>query len=56
VDRLGERDDADWQQQVGVDHAIAQCRDLVGQGVEGLHFYVLNKSQATMSVLQALHS
>jgi methylenetetrahydrofolate reductase (NADPH) len=55
VDRLAERDDAEWQQQVGVDHAIAQCRDLVRHGAEGLHFYVLNKSQATMSVLEALH-
>lgn len=51
VERLGERDDAQWQFQVGVEYATEQVRDLVDRGVPGLHFYVLNKSEATGQVL-----
>lgn len=32
---------------IGVDHALTQCRELIAQGVEGLHFYTLNRSKAT---------
>ncbi len=42
------------QFQVGVDHAIGQVRGLIQQGVPGIHFYVLNKSQATSWVLAAV--
>lgn len=42
------------QFQVGVDHAIGQVRELIQQGVPGIHFYVLNKSQATSWVLAAV--
>ena len=53
VDRLKRSDDPDWQYQVGVDFATQQVRDLVKQGVPGMHFYVLNKSPATLAVLKA---
>lgn len=53
VERLGERDDMDWQFQVGVEHAAAQARELQASGVPGLHFYVLNKSNATAAVLES---
>jgi len=46
-------DDA-CQFQVGVDFAIRQTEQLVEQGVPGLHYYVLNKSEATSRVLQAV--
>jgi methylenetetrahydrofolate reductase (NADPH) len=39
---------------MGVDYAIAQCRDLLAHGVAGLHFYTLNKSKATVQIVQAL--
>lgn len=39
----------------GVAHAINQCRDLLKHGVDGLHFYTLNKSHATVEICQALH-
>ncbi len=54
VNRLAERDDADWQFQVGVEFATAQVRELRDAGVPGVHFYVLNKSQATSQVLRNL--
>ena len=54
VQALQARDDADWQFQVGVDFAIAQVEQLVRGGIAGIHFYVLNKSQATSRVMQAV--
>jgi methylenetetrahydrofolate reductase (NADPH) len=35
---------------LGVDWATRQCRELVEQGVPGLHFYTLNQSPATRRV------
>ncbi len=51
VDRLTEKDDNDWQFQVGVEHATAQTQDLLDKGVAGVHFYVLNKATATRKIL-----
>jgi methylenetetrahydrofolate reductase (NADPH) len=42
--------------QVGVDYAAMQCRDLLFNDCEGLHFYTLNKSKATVDIVKALHS
>lgn len=53
VKRLGERDDVDWQFQVGIEQAVAQTQQLLRGGIPGLHFYVLNKSQATAAVIEA---
>lgn len=53
VTKLGSKgDDADWQFQAGVEFASAQVTELVASGIPGLHFYVLNKSQATSAVLK----
>jgi methylenetetrahydrofolate reductase (NADPH) len=54
VDRLAQRDDHEWQFQVGVEHAVHQVHELLDQGVPGLHFYVLNKSEAAGRVLQTV--
>jgi len=51
LDKLGERDDPDWQFNVGVEQATAQVQELIDHGVPGIHFYVLNKSDATSRVL-----
>jgi methylenetetrahydrofolate reductase (NADPH) len=40
----------------GVDHAIQQCKDLLTSGAEGLHFYTLNKSKATVQICKALNT
>jgi methylenetetrahydrofolate reductase (NADPH) len=54
VSRLSQRDDAEWQFQVGVEHATAQAQDLLDNGVPGIHLYVLNKSLATSRILDSL--
>lgn len=48
------RDDRDGQLDVGVQYAIRQCRGLLDAGIPGLHFYVLNNSEAPRRILQAL--
>jgi methylenetetrahydrofolate reductase (NADPH) len=54
VDELALRDDPDWQFEVGVRWATRQVQELIAAGVSGLHFYVLNRSQATAAVLSAV--
>lgn len=50
----GRRDDAEAELEIGVAHAIRQCRELLDAGVPGLHFYVLNKATAPARILEAL--
>ena len=38
----------------GVEYSIRQCEDLLANGVDGLHFYTLNKSKATVEICRAL--
>jgi len=45
---------ADAVYQAGVDYAVRQCRELLDKGVDGLHFYTLNKSKATADIVRAL--
>jgi methylenetetrahydrofolate reductase (NADPH) len=54
VDDLSERDDSQWQFERGVAYAASQVQELMDAGVPGIHFYVLNKSQATGAVLKAV--
>ncbi len=54
TDRLSEQESPEWQFSVGVDFAREQVRQLIDAGAPGVHFYVLNKSQATGAVLDAL--
>ncbi|MDA1214978.1 MAG: methylenetetrahydrofolate reductase [NAD(P)H], partial [Planctomycetota bacterium] len=48
------QDDPDAQFEIGVEHAIKQCRELVDAGVPGIHFYALNRSQACERILEAM--
>ena len=41
---------------IGIDHATKQCGDLLKNGAPGIHFYTLNQSRATLSVLECLKS
>jgi methylenetetrahydrofolate reductase (NADPH) len=47
--------DADAVYRAGVDYAVGQCQDLISHGVDGLHFYTLNKSRATVDIVRKLN-
>jgi methylenetetrahydrofolate reductase (NADPH) len=47
-------DSAEAQFAVGVEFATRQVQDLLDHGVPGIHFYVLNKSQATAQILRSV--
>lgn len=42
-------DNADAAEQVGIDWAIEQIRDLLSHGVPGVHLYILNRTRAALS-------
>ena len=48
------QEDAGAVMATGIEWAIGQCRDLLAAGAPGIHFYTLNKSHATRSILAAL--
>ena len=54
IQELSQQEDPQWQFEVGVEFATRQVEELLASGVPGLHFYVLNKSQATSAVLRSV--
>lgn len=54
VSDLSQSDQEEWQFQVGVEFAARQVQQLMASGVPGIHFYVLNRSQATKAVFEAV--
>ncbi|MBY0372756.1 MAG: methylenetetrahydrofolate reductase [NAD(P)H] [Bryobacteraceae bacterium] len=48
------QDDPAGVRNVGIHWATEQCRDLLDNGVKGIHFYTLNKSDATRQIYQSL--
>jgi len=54
LDELGDNDDA--VAEFGVDYATKQCQDLLRNGAPGIHFYTLNKAQATTRILGNLQT
>jgi len=55
-DKLDAVADADKETvlQTGIDFAVDQCRDLLRQGVPGLHFYTMNRSKSTGEIIDRL--
>jgi methylenetetrahydrofolate reductase (NADPH) len=49
-------EDADAVKDLGVAYATLQCADLLARGAPGIHFYTLNRSPATRSILAALRA
>jgi methylenetetrahydrofolate reductase (NADPH) len=48
------QEDAAAVREVGIHWATEQCRDLLDQGAKGIHFYTLNRSDATRQIYQQL--
>lgn len=48
------QDDPAAVRNVGIHWATEQCRDLLDHGVQGIHLYTLNKSDATRQIYQSL--
>jgi len=53
IKKLG--DDVAAVTEFGTDYASLQCENLLNRGAPGLHFYTLNKSQATAKIYERLH-
>lgn len=49
------QEDKQAQFDIGVEHAVRQCRELIDAGAPGIHFYVLNKSEACERILSGLN-
>jgi methylenetetrahydrofolate reductase (NADPH) len=47
-------EDAAAERAFGIAYASRQCEELLAGGVDGLHFYTLNKADSTLAVLGAL--
>lgn len=47
-------DDEGAVRAIGIEHAFAQCHDLLRHGAPGIHFYTLNQSPATRAILEQL--
>ena len=41
-------------QRYGIEYATSQCKELIGHGVPGIHFYTLNKSSASQEIIRGL--
>ena len=50
----GFKDNLDKVREIGINHAIEQCRELLLSGAPGIHFYTLNKSKASLAILENL--
>jgi methylenetetrahydrofolate reductase (NADPH) len=46
--------DPEAVKRVGIHWATEQCRDLIDNGVRGIHFYTLNRSDATKQIYETL--
>ena len=52
LDQVGHDEEA--TRELGVRWATMQCRELLQEGVRGIHFYTLNKSSATRQIFENL--
>ncbi len=48
------QNDPEMVRRVGIQYALEQCRDLLDNNVAGIHFYTLNRSDATRVIVDRL--
>jgi methylenetetrahydrofolate reductase (NADPH) len=48
------QDDPEMVSRVGIHYASEQCYDLLEKKVRGIHFYTLNRSDATRQIFASL--
>lgn len=49
------QNDNEYILKLGIDYTTKQCENLINNGIKGLHFYTLNKSNATSKILENLN-
>lgn len=49
-------DDDERAEEIGVRKCISQAKDLIANGVHGIHFYVLNKTTHIKQIMEAIRS
>ena len=49
-------DDDERAEEIGVRQCISQAKDLIANGVKGIHFYVLNKTTHIRKIMEAIRS
>ena len=47
-------DDAESQKELGIEIATRQAEELLNNGIPGIHFYTLNKAEATKRIWENL--
>lgn len=50
----GFEEDPEKVREIGINHAVEQCKELLKSGAPGIHFYTLNRSKATLAILDSL--
>ena len=48
------QNDPEKFRRAGIQYTLEQCHDLLANGVAGIHFYTLNRSDATRTIFDSL--
>ena len=51
-----EQDDKEGLLSFGIDYAVNQCTELLEKGAQGIHFYTMDRSHSTESIVKRLRS